>query len=158
MFKKKNIDISKVDTIIGANTTFEGNIQSEGTLRIDGKINGDIKTSGNVFIGNAAAINGNVSANDVHLSGRVDGNITAKGILKILSTAKLYGDIQVNSFVADEGGVFQGKCSMLNVAEDGTKALEAPSTKKLSSGKDYKKSSLINSVEDEKDKSQSTAV
>jgi cytoskeletal protein CcmA (bactofilin family) len=44
MFGKKEFDgIEKFDTLIGAITVFEGNLQSEGTIRIDGKIKGDLK-------------------------------------------------------------------------------------------------------------------
>jgi len=110
---RKSALSSNFDTLIGSNTVFEGNIKTEGAIRIDGKVIGDIIASGDMYIGNTASITGNISAANIHLSGRVEGNINTKGILRLMSTARLYGDIEVNSFVADEGGVFQGKCSML---------------------------------------------
>ena len=86
-------------------------------MRIDGKVKGDIKVEGDIYVGEKAVITGNLTAANVNLAGTVEGNITSKGILKILSTAKLYGDIKVNSFVADEGALFQGKCSMMESTE-----------------------------------------
>lgn len=150
MFRKKDtVTPEGFDTLVGANTIFEGNILSDGTVRIDGKVRGDIRVSGDVIVGEAAVITGNVEANNIHLSGTVEGNINAKGMLRILSTAKLFGDIQINSFVADEGAVFQGKCCMLEIPETDTEN-EKPSSKKLHSSKDYKKSSVITQMFDEK--------
>lgn len=153
MFKKKASGFAdSFDTLLGANTIFTGNIESEGTVRVDGKVKGDLRVSGDVFIGNDAVITGNVFANNVNLAGTVEGNISAKGLLRILSTARLYGDIQVHSFVADEGGIFQGKCSMLEIPEIEKPAGDKPASKKLHSGKDYKKSTVLDQIYDEKDK------
>lgn len=134
-----------VDTLIGANTQFTGNVESEGAIRVDGKVKGDIKTAGDVFIGQGAVITGNITAGNVNLSGTVEGNITAKGILRILSSAKLYGDIRVNSFIADEGALFQGKCNMMDEQE-------TAATSDKGSRKNYKKNSVLDDVYDEKEK------
>jgi cytoskeletal protein CcmA (bactofilin family) len=145
----KNPD--SIDTIIGINSVFEGNIECDGTIRVDGKIKGDIKVSGDVFVGVSAVITGNIFANNVNLSGTIEGNINSSGILRILSTAKLFGDIQVHSFVADEGGLFQGKCSMIEIPEI-EKTTEKSSSKKSHSSRDYKKSSVLSPIYEDKDK------
>lgn len=150
MFKKREANTSEFDTLIGANTCFEGNIQSEGTLRVDGKVKGDITTNGDVFIGPSAVVSGNITANNVNLAGRVEGNIHSNGLLRILSTAKLFGDIKVNSFVADEGGFFQGKCSMEETSETDIKASVSAPIRKNTSSRDYKKSSVL--ITEEQDK------
>lgn len=152
MFSKKANSFKDyvVDTIIGTNSTFIGNIESEGSVRIDGKVKGDLKANGDIFVGSDALISGNVTAGNIHLAGTVEGNITSGGILKILSTAKLYGDIKVNSFIADEGALFQGKCSMVDIANDVEPSSGKSSSKKPS--KDYKKSSVLDDVYTEKEK------
>lgn len=147
MFSKKEAGYKEgVDTLVGINTVFTGNVESDGTVRVDGKIRGDIKVGGDVFIGESAVITGGINAVNVHLAGVVEGNITCRGILKILATAKLYGDIKVNSFIADEGALFQGKCSMMEPPEEADKLLEK------NSKKNYKKSSVLDDVYDEKEK------
>lgn len=146
MFNKNSGFRDGVDTIIGLTTVFTGSIEGEGTVRVDGKVVGDLKVTGDVYIGDKATIKGNIEASNVHLSGAVEGNITAKGILKILSSAKLYGDIHVNSFVADEGALFQGKCIMLDAAAAET----AAETAAVKSHKNYKKSNVLEEVYDEK--------
>lgn len=151
MFKQKDREGSEnVDTLIGVNTIFEGNVESQGTVRVDGKVKGDLKVSGDLFIGNNATVTGNIFASNVNLSGTLEGNIHAVGVLRILSTAKLYGDIQVHSFVADEGGIFQGKCNMIDVPEI-ERNMEKPSAKKAHASKDYKKSSVLDQLYDEKE-------
>lgn len=130
MFSRKKVPFSSdFDTLIGIKTIFEGNIKSEGSVRIDGKVKGDIDAGGDVFIGNSASVHGNIIAGNIHLAGNVDGNVDARGMLKLMSTARLYGDVQVNSFVADEGGVFQGKCIMHESSNHVDAAIEAPSKK-----------------------------
>lgn len=144
MFKKNAGFREGVDTLIGYNTTFTGNIVSEGSVRIDGKVKGDIKVTGDVYIGEKSVITGNIECSNAHLSGTIEGNIMAKGVLKILSTAKLFGDIKVNSFVVDEGALFQGKCNMSE---------EAPVeniVEKSSPKKNYKKSTVLEEVYEEK--------
>ncbi len=150
MFKQKETVSSEgVDSLIGANTIFEGNITSQGTVRVEGKVKGDIKVSGDIFIGLNAVVTGNITANNFHLAGTVEGNIQTTGVFRMLSSAKLYGDIRVHSFVADEGGLFQGKCTMEEaIMED----LPKSSSSKHNSSKDYKKSSVLDQVYEEKEK------
>lgn len=147
MFNKNAGFRDGVDTIIGSTTIFTGNIEGEGTVRVDGRVVGDLKVTGDVYVGDKATIKGSIEAANVHLSGTVEGNITAKGLLKILTSAKLYGDIHVNSFVADEGALFQGKCDMLDVTAAETAASETAAVK---SHKSYKKSSVLEEVYEEK--------
>ena len=147
MFNKKDAGFREgVDTLIGYSSTITGNIEGEGTVRVDGKVNGDIKVTGDVYVGDRATIKGNIEASNVHLSGIIEGNIFVKGILKILATAKLYGDITVKSFVADEGALFLGKCNMTEAAP-----VDKPA-EKGGSRKNYKKSSVIDEVYEEKEK------
>jgi cytoskeletal protein CcmA (bactofilin family) len=143
MFGNKKESISKegFDTLIGTSTIFEGNIDSDGTVRIDGKVKGDINVKGDVFIGSEALITGNIYASSIHLSGSVEGNIHVTNVLRLLSTAKLCGDIQVRSFVADEGAVFQGNCSMIDA-----EAASGNSIVNLKNRHDYKKSAMLDEV------------
>lgn len=144
MFKKDNTAHEGVDSLVGVNTTFTGNISSEGSIRVDGRVNGDVKTAGDVFIGDGGTVSGNIEASNVTLAGTAEGNITARDVLKILSSAKLYGDIKIGSFIADEGAIFQGKCSML---ED-TAVASITAEKGLK--RNYKKSAVIDDPGEEK--------
>jgi cytoskeletal protein CcmA (bactofilin family) len=110
----KNSGIGGFETIIGANAVIEGNINAHSSVRVEGRVEGNIIADGDVFVGKKAQVKGDISADNVHLCGIVNGHVKSTGLLKIQSTAKLYGDITINSFVADEGSVFQGNCNMLD--------------------------------------------
>lgn len=128
MLRLKQVkDLQKTNTLIGPDTVFMGNILCHGNLRIDGTLKGDLKVEGNVYIADSALITGNITAESITIGGFVEGNITAGGILKLLSTAKLNGDINVGGFVADDGGIFIGKCYMVRPPQ---KVLEAMFTVK----------------------------
>lgn len=131
MFVKKDVKTpDKFDTLIGKNTTFQGNIETVGTIRIDGKVHGEIKVDGDVYIGKDSEVVGNIYAKDVFLSGKVQGNIESEGLLNILSTAKLYGDILVQNLITSEGSIFEGKCKMVEKQEGQSKNKNTPKKSK----------------------------
>ncbi len=116
--KKKHFNPANIDTMIGAETVVEGNVICSGTVRIDGKVKGDVTAKGDIYIGKSASVIGDLSADNVDVSGSIEGNVAAKGILRMHSSANLTGDIQVHSFVADEGALFHGNCSMAELTAD----------------------------------------
>ena len=65
-----------------------------------------------MYVGADGVVNGDINAANVIAAGSVEGKISAAGFLKILSTGRVYGDISVYRLIADEGAVFEGKCSM----------------------------------------------
>lgn len=114
----------KIETIVGATASFNGQLKSEGGIRIDGCFDGVVETAGNIIIGEGAKVNADLSARNISVGGLVRGNITASGRLEILSSGRVYGDIQVSSFLIDEGGVFRGQ-SLMQPADEPL-MIEAP--------------------------------
>jgi cytoskeletal protein CcmA (bactofilin family) len=76
-----------------------------------------METMGNVIIGEAAKVEADIAARNVSVAGSVKGNIKAAGRLEILSTGQLWGDIEVESFLIDEGGFFNGSSTMRGQTE-----------------------------------------
>ena len=109
---RNKINTSNYVTIIGKNTTFNGNLECAGSVRVDGNLNGDINILGNLLICDEASIVGNIEALSVNVAGTVRGNIHTKEFLKLQSKAHLEGDIKVKSFIVDQGAVFRGKCEV----------------------------------------------
>jgi len=145
LFKKSTVYRDGLDSLIGINSVFKGDIETDGSIRVDGKINGDITVTGDIYIGEQAVVKGNIEGTNINLAGTIEGNIMARGILRILSSAKLYGDIKVNRFVADEGAIFQGKCEMMDISP-------AESVVEKNHGKtkrNYKKSSVLEDIYEE---------
>lgn len=113
LFKRDKIAVaSKIDNLLGENTSFQGTIKSDGNIRIDGIVQGRIETAGNVIIGPQSKVLADIIANTVQVWGAVRGNITAQGRLEILPNGRVWGDVHVLSMLIDEGGLFRGQCIM----------------------------------------------
>ena len=102
----------RIENVIGPTATFVGELKCDGGVRIDGVFQGSLETMGNVIVGETAKVVADLVGRNISISGAVKGSITASGRLEILSTGLVWGDIQVASFLIDEGGVFSGKSQM----------------------------------------------
>lgn len=109
----KNAPVEKIETVIGPNTNFKGRLVCDGSIRIDGVCEeGVIETVGNIVVGPQAKVAATLIAENVSVSGAVTGNIKATGRLEILSTGKVWGEVDVDSFLLDPEGYFNGKLAM----------------------------------------------
>lgn len=104
--------IGDIETIIGRNTRFRGEISGTGNLRVDGEVEGELNLSGAVIIGEAGMVTGDVTARSLNISGTVHGNARTEEGLTIHSTGQLIGDVKVNAFLIEDGGIFKGRSEM----------------------------------------------
>ncbi len=102
----------RIENVIGATATFVGELKCDGGVRIDGVFQGSVETMNNVIIGETAKVVADIVGRNISISGAVKGNISASGRLEILSTGLVWGNIDVASFLIDEGGVFSGRSEM----------------------------------------------
>ncbi len=111
MFNKKTtVERTNFDILIGADSKVDGDLRSKGAIRIDGMVQGDVTSDSKIIISTEASVTGNVAGSEIDLSGRLIGNVSSSGHLKVHPSGVLKGDIEVSSFVIDEGGVFEGAC------------------------------------------------
>lgn len=103
---------TKVNTMIGEGTIFDGDLTSPETIRIDGTINGNCTCEKKLILSAEGKVTGNITAQSVIISGMVDGDITVTGKLELFSTGKIAGNIVAGSLVIDEGACFDGRCTM----------------------------------------------
>ena len=108
MFNKKE---EKLECLIGANCSFEGQIDTKGTIRIDGIVKGNVKADW-INLGENARIHGDLSAKGAIVGGAITGNILAKDNLEIKQTGKVNGDIKSTKLSIIEGGIFEGNSSL----------------------------------------------
>lgn len=116
MFNKNE----KLESFIGSNTHFSGEITTKGTLRVDGNVDGNVRAEW-LIVGEKAYIKGNATASSIIVGGTVEGNILAKGIVDIKKKGKVKGDILTSKLTVADGGVVEGRISM---NADGTKLIE----------------------------------
>ncbi len=101
----------RIETVIGPNAHFRGDIVSEGGIRVDGIFEGNVETTGNLVIGESAKVIANVKANNVSISGAIKGNIAGNRV-EILETGRVWGDMTVTSLLLNEGAYLHGKTMM----------------------------------------------
>ncbi|MBA4373525.1 MAG: hypothetical protein C0402_11770 [Thermodesulfovibrio sp.] len=108
MFHKNT---EKLESLIGSNSTFKGDIDTKGTIRIDGVIEGNVSADW-VVIGEKAQVRGDIASRGIVVGGRVDGNLRAKEIVEIRSKGQVCGEIHTSKLTVIEGAVFDGRSSM----------------------------------------------
>ncbi|MGQ9569853.1 MAG: bactofilin family protein [Thermodesulfovibrionales bacterium] len=110
----------KLESFIGANSNFKGDINTKGTLRIDGNIEGNVNADW-VILSEKGVLKGDVTARGIVIGGRIEGNLKAEEIVEIKSKGQVYGDIFANKLSIIEGGIFNGRAS---VERDESKVVE----------------------------------
>jgi cytoskeletal protein CcmA (bactofilin family) len=108
MFHKNK---EKLESFIGINSNFKGDINTKGTLRIDGTMDGNASADW-VVLGEKAFHKGDIMARGIIVGGKVEGNLKAKEIVEIKSRGQVSGDISTNKLSIVEGAVFNGKALM----------------------------------------------
>lgn len=105
-------DIS-ISTIIGAGSSFKGDLSVSGAVMIDGDLDGDLQTTGNIIIGESARVRGNISAKSAVVNGIVLGDISAPEGIKLNASSAVIGDITTRKLQIASGVVFHGHCIAL---------------------------------------------
>ena len=99
------------DTIIGADTKFEGDFSSPGNARLDGEFAGSLDVGGNILIGESADIQADITGSTITIAGRVRGNISGSKV-QLLRTCRIWGDISAPALTTEEGAFIAGTVSM----------------------------------------------
>ncbi len=109
-------DSNHITTLIGDGCEFEGNMSTSTSTRIDGKLNGRIAGQNTIVVGENGIVIGEVRASETVVFGRVEG-IIESGSLEIKRSGIVLGDVFIESLIVEEGGIYNGKCTMNEVTE-----------------------------------------
>ena len=111
--KKGSAPQSSIDSLIGAGTRIEGNVNFSGGLRVDGEVRGNISCSngaqGTLVISEKASVEGAVTVGHVVVNGTVIGPVCASESLELLSSARVTGDVEYHRIEMQQGAVIQGR-------------------------------------------------
>ena len=110
--EKSSTSTSSDINVIGEGTKITGDLSSDGDLRIDGEIEGNVATLSKCVLGTSAVICGSIEAKSCDISGRVDGDVKVTDLLLIKASGKVNGDIRTAKIVVENGGEFNGACTM----------------------------------------------
>ena len=107
MFNKSSKPQNRIDSLIGAGTTIEGDVAFTGGLRIDGNVKGNVRATGNkpgtLVISELAKVEGNIDVAHVVVNGTVAGPVRATEYVELLPKARVTGN--VGRLVAQPAGV-----------------------------------------------------
>jgi cytoskeletal protein CcmA (bactofilin family) len=101
----------KLESLIGADSSFKGDIRTKGTIRIDGSVEGNIEADW-VILGEKSHVSGDIAARGVVVGGKVRGNVTVKEICEIRNKGEVVGELMTAKLIIAEGGIFEGRSNM----------------------------------------------
>ena len=113
MFKRNQNKSAKIDTLIGAETRINGDVEFAGGLHLDGYINGNVKgtlaADTFVSVSESGCIEGSVIAPSVILNGIVKGDIDAGDRVELGAKARVLGNVHYTLIETAVGAQINGK-------------------------------------------------
>jgi len=118
----------QIDTLIGANTRINGDLQFSGGLHLDGTIEGNLSadqdTGSKLSISDSGKVQGSIRVSNVVLNGLVQGNIVAQGRIDLGRTAQVNGDVYYGLIEMAMGAQINGKLIHQSAAVTEIKTIE----------------------------------
>jgi cytoskeletal protein CcmA (bactofilin family) len=112
-FKRANKIDNRIDTLIGADTRIEGDMQYSGGLRVDGTIKGNVMQANGslctLILSEAGSIEGEVTAAKIVINGKITGPVHAGEFIELQTKARIVGDLYYKSLEMHTGAVIEGK-------------------------------------------------
>ncbi len=113
MFKQKQTRNAKVDTLIGAKTRINGDVEFSGGLHLDGYISGNVRGDSGaatfLSVSEEGGIEGSVIAPNVLLNGVVKGDIDASERIELGAKARVLGNVNYTVIETAVGAQINGK-------------------------------------------------
>lgn len=130
-YKNKNSGVSKLDslpinTVLGTDINYKGDISGDSIIRIDGKVEGNISLKEGIILGEKAYVEGNMDSDYIILFGHIKGNIKSKEII-LKATGIVEGDIQTDALEIEMGSRYNGNLKIGKIEtnnDDGAKIFD----------------------------------
>jgi len=113
MFKRKQSKPAKIQTLIGAKTRIDGDVEFSGGLHVDGHINGNVRSEVSpdaiLSVSEQGCIEGSVAVASVILNGIVKGDIDATERVELGPKARVLGNVYYTIIETAIGAQINGK-------------------------------------------------
>ena len=123
--KKKKVNSTRIDTLIGQHTHIKGDISFSGGLRVDGSIAGNINATGDtesvLTLSEQGAIEGEIRVPNLIINGSISGNVYASEHVELASKAKINGNVYYHLLEMAMGCEVNGQ--LIHVTEKNEKIL-----------------------------------
>ncbi len=103
---------SRVNSVIGKGTEFEGTLRTKETVRIEGSVKGNIISEGTLIIGNGGYVDGRIEAKNILIGGEAHGELFATERIEANSSGRIFANLHTKNLIVDEQALFQGTCEM----------------------------------------------
>jgi cytoskeletal protein CcmA (bactofilin family) len=124
MFKQKPNNTARIDTLIGAKTRINGDVEFGGGFHLDGYINGNVKCDlggdDTLSVSEAGVIEGSVAVPNIILNGVVKGNIEASQRVELGPRSQVLGSVLYTTIETAVGARIRGKLIHRGKQEPGT--------------------------------------
>lgn len=119
MFRKnQQKSSSRIETLIGAETVINGDIQFSGGLRVDGTIRGNVSEiagkSCTLVLSEHGRIEGAIDSAQAVINGTVVGPVKAREYIELQSKSRVSGDVYYKTLEIHTGAVVEGKLVYIN--------------------------------------------
>ncbi len=114
MFSKKHTKPqTQIDSLIGAGTSIDGNLNFSGGLRIDGRVNGNVVAAqgkpSTLVLSEHGQVNGEVNVTHLIINGSISGPVFASEYMELQSKAKVNGDVHYTTLEIQLGAIVDGR-------------------------------------------------
>jgi cytoskeletal protein CcmA (bactofilin family) len=113
MFKQKQTKSAEIDTLVGANTRINGDVEFVGGFHLDGTINGNVtcaqSKSDTLSVSEQGCIEGSVVVTNIVLNGLVKGDIEASDRVELGPMARVLGSVHYTTIETAVGAQINGK-------------------------------------------------
>lgn len=130
---KKAKQTAELDSLIGGNTKFVGDVHFSGGLHIDGTIKGNVIAEGedsHVTTSESGRVEGNVHVHNIVLSGEVVGDVYALKHIELAPNARVTGNVYYNLIEMAGGAEVNG--SLIHYDNKDAKQAEIESSQQSS--------------------------
>lgn len=103
---------AEVNTLIGASTTLQGDINFSGVMRVDGEIQGNIvgeKSKSILILSDNGKITGELKVDNLIVNGTIEGNVYIGEKIELYPSAKITGDVHYNLLEMEVGAEVNGR-------------------------------------------------
>jgi cytoskeletal protein CcmA (bactofilin family) len=110
---------SLVNSLIGAGSAFDGDLDVEGMLRVDGDVRGSIRVTGKIVVGAAGRVEASIRARSAIIGGLIKGDVYVSERLRLLSGGTVVGNVYAPRIEVEDGTCIHG---YVEVSGDSDKA------------------------------------
>ena len=110
-----SIDSEIIETVIGANTKFKGQVKTDKVIRIDGDFEGTIDSTSLVIISEIGKFKGDLKCHTCQLFGHGEGTAVCSELFKFASTGVFTGEVETKNIVLVEGSLLDGTIKMAHL-------------------------------------------